>query len=86
MITAEKIRGKMKFSLEAGALIRSSIRNALNKMKIELEYADPKCTVTITEQKSLLESEFVFVAMNITETELNWILNCQKKIKSHFGG
>ena len=61
---------KFKFSIVAGAIFRSKIRNALYDMKNQLEFRGR--TVKINESKSLLDSTF-FVSGIATKSEIEGV-------------
>ena len=51
---------KMRFTCEVGAIYRGRIRKEFNKARRDILYESPEAEVIITENKSLLESEFTF--------------------------
>lgn len=75
---------KFKFNLTAGFLVRSDVRNQLNRSKETLEYGFPGSSVTIREEKWLFESVFYVQGMNFPDTDefYNCIKHWEKKIKT----
>lgn len=57
----------MRFSLEAGALIRGTVRNHLNKLKRDLMWEDGLIDVNISEDKYLITSTFEVQIHHILE-------------------
>jgi hypothetical protein len=72
---------KFKFELKAGILMRSSIRKELNNSKLKLEYAYPGCSVTIIEEKSILESIFKVQGINFPKESESALKNWFNQIK-----
>ena len=60
---------KLRFPLEAGALIRGQIRNHLHRMKSDIEWKISGSSVSIDEVKNLLSSTFYISIDNIDEDE-----------------
>lgn len=72
---------KLRFSLTAGALWRSQIRRNLEKAKADILYETKTGSVELVENRSFLESEFTFVATNLTDAEA---LVIQKGFREYF--
>ena len=62
--------GYAKFEVTAGALLRGSIRNSLNKAKFRIEDVNPDAVVSVHESKGWLKSDFIFSAHNLTPTQV----------------
>jgi hypothetical protein len=60
---------KFKFEIEAGFIVRNTIRTELNNSKLKLEYAYPNCSVTIHEEKTVFESVFKIQGVNLPDTD-----------------
>jgi len=59
---------KFKISFTVGALLRSTVRKALEKFKVKISYEEPKAQISILETKSFLESQFIFSATELSDT------------------
>lgn len=57
---------KLRFPLEVGILLRSSVRRALNKLKRDVEWEEPQAVFKIEEEKGLLSSIFYVEITNIS--------------------
>jgi hypothetical protein len=74
---------KFKFELTAGFLIRSDVRNQLNRSKEALEYRFGG-RVSIREEKSMLDSIFYVIGNDFQDTSefISVIKEWELKIKS----
>jgi len=74
---------KFKFELTAGILLRSDVRNQLNRSKEKLEYRFGG-RVSIREEKSMLDSIFYVIGYDFPDTSefILVIKEWELKIKS----
>jgi len=84
--TLEKINkrtSKFKFQINAGALYRAQVRRELNRSKEKLEYMYTGSSVTIREEKYLLNSTFYVQGVDFPDTDEfeAQIRNWERKIK-----
>lgn len=68
---------KLRFSLNVGALYRTSIRKHLTNLKADLLYEDPTAKVELLESKSFLESTFTFV---VTDAKDCVVMACERAV------
>ena len=59
----------IRFPLTVGAMYRKAMRNQLNKAKLDILEQCPNARVEVTENKSLIESEFEFFAGGLSDAE-----------------
>lgn len=71
---------KVKFSLEAGIMIRNGMRNILNKLKTDVMYQCPGGYIEVVESKGLLLSHFTFIATDVSDVVAMGVNNAYKKI------
>jgi len=74
---------KFKFKIEAGIAVRNGVRTMLNNSKAKLEYEYDGSHVSIIENKSFLESEFIIQGFGFPDTDdfNNQINNWFDKLK-----
>jgi len=78
---------KFRFSIEAGAIYRSEIRNSLQRSVDTLKYEYPNATVSVREEKGFFESEFFVQGFDFPDTdefELR-LRKWERQIKSAIG-
>lgn len=74
---------KFKFSIEAGSLYKSQVRNMLKNSANKLMYAYPGSFVTVREESGFFESEFIVQGVNFPDTDQfereirNWVNKIQ---------
>lgn len=73
---------KVYFTLEAGMLYRSNVRQNLINSKHKLEHWYPGCKVLLTENKTFFESSFYFEADNLPDSAKPHLENWMNTIKS----
>ena len=76
-----QVTGSVKFSVVAGLLLRGELRRVLNKMVADLKFAFPKSSCHMTESKSFLDSEFMFVGTNLPQSAIDAIIEMQRHIE-----
>ncbi len=75
---------KIKFNVEAGLLTRNGIRNMLDKLKSDIEWEESEATISITENKSFLESFFTFQAINIRDNLCLQVQNMYNRLRKEY--
>ena len=78
-------RINMKFRLEAGAIIKSTVKNHLNRMKRDLEWRDRLISVDIYEEKYLLSSTFEVQIKHILESDAKAVESAVEKYVAQLG-
>jgi len=72
---------KLRFTLTAGALYRRTIRKHLQNAKSDIEFSCEKAHVEIQENKTLVDSDFLFLVTDLTDLEA---LALKKSFEEYF--
>lgn len=73
---------RFKFSIDAGILCRSGIRQELAKLKSDFEYHFPPGKIKIDETKGFLSSLFIIKGEEFPDNFQSTIVNLKQKLES----